>query len=65
MVWGAISKKGKLLPLFIEACVKVNQDYYIEHILANYLFENAKNLHGEDSFCFQQAISQNQTNPDD
>jgi hypothetical protein len=50
MVWGAISKKGKLVLLFTEACVKINQDYYNEHVLENQLFENAENLHQEDYF---------------
>jgi hypothetical protein len=36
IVWGAISKKGKLLLLFIAAGVKYNQDYYIKHVLENH-----------------------------
>jgi hypothetical protein len=49
-----MSKKGKLILLFIEAGVKINQDYCNEHVLENHLFEHAKNLHREDYFCFQQ-----------
>jgi hypothetical protein len=37
-------KKGKLPLLFIEADVKINQDYYIEHVLENLLFEHAKKI---------------------
>jgi hypothetical protein len=34
-----------LLLLFIEGCVKINHDHYIENVLQNYLFEHANNLH--------------------
>jgi hypothetical protein len=47
-----IVKKGKLLLLFIEKGLKINQDYYIEHVLENHLFEPAKNFHGEDFICW-------------
>jgi hypothetical protein len=40
----------------LTASVKINQDYYIEHVLENHLFKHAKNLHSEDYFCWQQKL---------
>lgn len=54
MVWGAISKKGKLPLHFVEPGVKVNQTYYIEEVLERHLLPHAKDLYGEEYFCFQQ-----------
>lgn len=33
MVWGAISKRGKLPLLFIDRGVKINKEYYITNVL--------------------------------
>lgn len=54
MVWGAISTKGKLPLLFIDKGVKINKEYYLEHVLQGHLKPYAKKLFGNDSFCFQQ-----------
>jgi hypothetical protein len=51
---GAISKKGKVLLLFIDIEVKIDQHYYISHILQYHLLQHAKNLYTEEYFCFQQ-----------
>jgi hypothetical protein len=65
MVWDDKSKKGNLVIILIGAGVKINQDYYIEYVLENHLFQHAKNLQRlllfPASFC---AISQNQTHPE-
>jgi hypothetical protein len=29
--------------------VEINQDYYIKHVLENYLFKHVKNLQGKDN----------------
>lgn len=54
MVWGGISRKGKLPLLFIDKGVKINQEYYISNVLENHLLVHAKEMYGEDYFCFQQ-----------
>lgn len=54
MVWGAICKRGKLPLLFIERGVKINKEYYLDHVLKGHLQEHAKKLYGEDYYCFQQ-----------
>ena len=54
MVWGAVSKRGKLPLHFVEKGVKINQDYYIEQVLKNHLLPHAHTLFGNNYFCFQQ-----------
>jgi transposase len=54
MVWGAISKRGKLPLLFIEKGVKVDTNYYIQHVLKDHLLPHATSLYGDDYYCFQQ-----------
>ena len=54
MVWGVISKKGKLPLLFIDKGVKVNQEYYLNNVLIHHLLPFAKKLYGDQPFCFQQ-----------
>lgn len=54
MVWGAISKKGKFPLLFIDRGVKINKEYYIEHVLKNHLLVNAKRMYQDEYYCFQQ-----------
>lgn len=54
MVWGTLSKKGKLPLYFVEKRVKINADYYIEHVLKNHLLPHAKALYKNDYFLFQQ-----------
>jgi len=54
MVWGAISKRGKLPLLFIDKGVKINGDYYIQHVLQDHLLPEAKKLFDDDYFLFQQ-----------
>lgn len=54
MVWGAISKRGKLPLLFVEKGVKITKEYYLENVLKNHLLPHAVELFGDDYFCFQQ-----------
>lgn len=54
MVWGAISKRGKLPLKFIERGVKINAQYYLTEVLKNHLVNNAKILYGDEYYCFQQ-----------
>lgn len=54
MVWGAVSKRGKLPLVFIDKGVKINQKYYIEEVLMKSLLPNAKEIYNDDYFCFQQ-----------
>jgi transposase len=54
MVWGGISKTGKLPLLFIESGVKINQSYYIEHVLERHVLAHVKEMYGDDYFIFQQ-----------
>lgn len=54
MVWGAVSRKGKLPLLFIEPNVKINTEYYIEQVLKNHLLPHASTLYGNAPYCFQQ-----------
>lgn len=54
MVWGAISKKGKLPLLFIEKGVKIDTDYYIQNVLKEHLLPHATRLYGDQFYCFQQ-----------
>lgn len=54
MVFGAISKRGKLPLLFIDRGVKINQNYYLNEVLKKFVFPEAKKLYGNERFCFQQ-----------
>ena len=54
MVWGAISAKGKFPLFFIDKCVKINKEYYLEHVFQGHLKPYVKKLFGNDNFCFQQ-----------
>ena len=45
MVWGEVSKKGKLPFVFVEPGVKINSNYYLESILKSVLKPHADNLH--------------------
>jgi inhibitor of nuclear factor kappa-B kinase subunit alpha len=54
MVWGGFSRNVKLPLLFIEAGVKINTNYYIEHVLKNHLLAHASNLIPDGNYCFQQ-----------
>uniref|UniRef100_A0A2M4DSA6 Putative dde superfamily endonuclease n=1 Tax=Anopheles darlingi TaxID=43151 RepID=A0A2M4DSA6_ANODA len=54
MVWGAISSKGKLPLLFIDRGVKINKEYYLEFVLKRHLLPCAKELFGDEEFCFEQ-----------
>lgn len=54
MVWGAVSKKGKLPLLFIDKGVRINSEYYLNNILINHMLPHAKQLYGNNEFCFQQ-----------
>lgn len=54
MVWGGISQNVKLPLLFIEAGVKINTNYYLEHVLKNHLLVHASELIPDGNYCFQQ-----------
>lgn len=54
MVWGAISNRGKLPLLFIDRGVKINKEYYLQHVIKDHLLPCAKDLFRGESFCFQQ-----------
>lgn len=54
MVWGAISRKGKIPLHFVETGAKIDQNYYITSILETHLLPNAKKLYKDDYYCFQQ-----------
>lgn len=54
MVWGAISKRGKFPLVFIDKGVKINQQYYLEHVLIDQVLPNAKAMYDKDYYCFQQ-----------
>lgn len=54
MVWGAISTKGQLPLLFIDRGIKINKEYFLQHVIKDHLFPSAKKLFGKESFCFQQ-----------
>lgn len=54
MVWGAISKKGKLPLLFIDKGVKINAAFYLKNVLQDHLLPEAKKLYGDVTWCFQQ-----------
>lgn len=54
MVWGGISRNVKLPLLFIESGVKINTNYYIEHVLKNHLLLHTSKLIPGGNYCFQQ-----------
>lgn len=54
MVWGGVSRKGKLPLLFIESNVKINTEYYIERVLKNHLLPHVSKLYEDQPYCFQQ-----------
>lgn len=54
MVWGAVSKKGRLPLLFIDKGVKVNKEYYLENVLKGHLMENITELYENQKYVFQQ-----------
>lgn len=54
MVFGAISKKGKLPLKFIERGTKINKEYYKTEVLENLVLPEAKAMYGDDEFTFQQ-----------
>lgn len=54
MVFGAISKKGKLPLLFIDRGVKINKEYYLDAVLKDHVLPNAETLFGDEPYCFQQ-----------
>lgn len=54
MVWAAISKKGKFQLTFVEPGVKVNKEYYQEHILNAVVKEEGKRIFKKGHWVFQQ-----------
>ena len=54
MVWAAVSKKGKFRLVFVDSGVKVNQQYYQEHVLNGIVKEDGKRLFKNEHWTFQQ-----------
>lgn len=54
MVWGAISKRGKLPLVFIDQGAKINAQYYKTEVLEKVLLPNVQSMYGSEYFCFQQ-----------
>jgi hypothetical protein len=54
MVWGAISRKGRLPLVFINRGVKINAEYYKKEVLQRILLPEPQKLYGDEYYCFQQ-----------
>lgn len=54
MVWGAVSKKGKLPLVFIKKGVKIDQHYYQQKVLQKKLLPGANAIHRNRKWVFQQ-----------
>jgi hypothetical protein len=54
MVWGTISRKGRLPLLFIDRGVKINAEYYKTEILERIFLPEAQKVYGDEYICFQQ-----------
>jgi hypothetical protein len=54
MVWGAISRKGRLTLVFIDRGVKINAKYYKTKVLERILLPGAQKIYGDEYYCFQQ-----------
>jgi hypothetical protein len=54
MVWGAISRKGRLPLVFIDRGVKINTEYYKKEVLQRILLPEAQKFYGDKYYCFQQ-----------
>jgi hypothetical protein len=52
MVWGAISRKGRLPQVFIEGQgAKINAEYYKTEVLERILLPEAQKLYGDEYYC--------------
>ena len=54
MVWGAVSRYGKLPLVFIEKNVKINAAYYKTEVLEKVVTPVLQDLYGKDHYVFQQ-----------
>ena len=54
MVFGAISEKGRISLKFIDQGVKINKEYYKEHVLEQLVLLEAQAMYGNDDYVFQQ-----------
>lgn len=54
MVWGAVSRRGKLPLVFIEKNVKINAAYYKTEVLEKVVAPALRGLYGNDHYVFQQ-----------
>ena len=54
MVWGAVSRRGKLPLVFIEKNVKINAAYYKTEVLEKVVASALRYLYGKDHYVFQQ-----------
>ena len=54
MVWAGISKNGKTRLYFVDPGVKIDSQYYINHILKPFLSRDAKRLYPDGDYIFHQ-----------
>lgn len=54
MVWGAISRRGRLPLLFLEKGVKIKKENYLQNVLKDHLLPEAQKIFGDEYFLFQQ-----------
>lgn len=54
MVWEAVSKKGKLPLIFIVKGVKINKEYYLQHVLVENALPEIRKLYPNGNYCSQQ-----------
>jgi hypothetical protein len=52
MVWGAISRKGRLPLVFIDQGVKINAEYYKTEVLERIVLLEAQKTYGDEYYCF-------------
>ena len=57
MVWGRISKAGRLSLIFIDKVAKVNTDFYMNHVLKAVFVPGAEELFGDSHWFFQQDFA--------
>jgi hypothetical protein len=55
MVWGVITRKGRLSLVFIDRGFKINAEYYKTEVLEQILLPKAQKLYGDEYYSFQQG----------
>ncbi|RWS26341.1 uncharacterized protein B4U80_07228 [Leptotrombidium deliense] len=61
MVWCGISVNGALKPIFVEPGVKINADYYVNHVLKPFLKRDIKRLYPDMDYVFHQDSAPSHT----